>query len=385
MITKVFKWSCVLLFVVALQGCKLAYDPPAITSPGSYLVVEGLINSGSDSTFIKLSRTVNLSSNKTTNPELGAQVVVEGDNNTQYILMDIGKGTYVAPPLSLDKTHKYRLRITTANNEKYLSAYEAVLNNPPIDTIGFTIPNSHTVQIYLNTHDPANEINYYRWDYAETWKFHSEYQSAYITNGDSIVPRTPAQDVYYCFSNDSASSILLGSSARLTKSVIYQQPIVPVLANTEKLELKYSIEVNQYALSKDAYNFWVNLKKNTEQLGSIFDAQPSTINGNIQCLSDPSKPVIGYIGVSNIQRKRVFITRDQLPNTLDYTVYPYDCKLDSISNDEAVGLLIPFGSEYIPIQQITGHGPQPIGYLATSQQCAVCTIRGTKKQPAFWK
>lgn len=395
MIIKVFTWSCIIFFAVASQGCKLPYDPPAIASPGSYLVVEGMINSGSDSTFIKLSRTVNLSSVKTSNPELGSQVVVEGDDNSKYVLMDIGKGNYATPPLSLNKTHKYRLRITTANNEQYLSAYEAVLNNPPIDSVGFTIPDNNTVRIYVNTHDPANVVNYYRWDYAETWKFHSEYQSGYITNGKAIVPRTPDQDVYHCFARDSSSTIILGSSAQLTQSVIYQKTIAPVLANTEKLEEKYSIEVNQYALSKDAYNFWVNLKKNTEQLGSIFDAQPSTINGNIQCLSDPSKPVIGFISVSNVQRKRVFIAREQLPITLNYTVYPYDCKLDSIlfkrqspqggaAVDEVAAFLVPIGSQLIPVNPSSSKGTLT-GYLASSQECVVCTLRGTKKQPAFWR
>lgn len=395
MIVKVFTWSCILFFIVVSQGCKLPYDPPAIASPGSYLVVEGMINSGTDSTFIKLSRTVPLSSGNTHKPELGAQVVVEGDDSSKYLLMDFGKGMYATPALSLDKTHKYRLRITTSNNESYLSSYEAVLNNPPIDSIGFTVPDYNTVQIHVNTHDPANVVNYYRWDYAETWKFHSPYESAFVTNGREIVRRTPAQQVYYCFGRDSSSTIILGSSASLTQRVIHQKPIVHVLANTEKLQDKYSIEVNQYALSKDAYNFWVNMKKNTEQLGSIFDAQPSTINGNIQCLSTPSKPVIGFIGVSNVQRKRIFITRYQLPRDLNYFTFPYTCKLDTVLFDyqspnggptvnQVAGRLIPLGSQSIPLDQLLDSSGI-IGYTASSQVCASCTERGTTKQPPFWQ
>lgn len=391
----VITWVCALFLAIASQGCKVPYNPPPIASPGNFLVVEGMINTGPDSTIIKLSRMVNLSSTKTTKPELGSQVVVESDNNATYALIDMGNGNYAAPSLSLDKTRKYRLRITTANSEKYLSSYEAVLNNPPIDSVGFAVTNSNTVQVYVNTHDAANVVDYYRWDFAETWKFHSDYQSGYVTNGVAIVARTPSQDIYYCFNRDSSSTIILGSSAQLTQRVIYQQPIVSILANTDKLQEKYSILVNQYALSKDAYSFWVNLKKNTEQLGSIFDAQPSAINGNIQCISTPSKPVVGFISVSNIQRKRVFVTRYQLPNILNPTISPYKCRLDSFLFDASIpggppvvnqvaSLLVPIGSQLIPVNQINSNSGL-LGYTGSSLLCVDCTTRGTKKQPAFWK
>ena len=48
-----------LAVMVALVSCKKPYFPPVISGPNGYLVVEGAINSGSDSTFITLSRTVN--------------------------------------------------------------------------------------------------------------------------------------------------------------------------------------------------------------------------------------------------------------------------------------------------------------------------------------
>ncbi len=63
---KLHKACYLLLF--ALLCCKKPYDPPAIKSNGSYLVVEGVINSGADSTTIKLSRTVGLSTANASKP-----------------------------------------------------------------------------------------------------------------------------------------------------------------------------------------------------------------------------------------------------------------------------------------------------------------------------
>jgi hypothetical protein len=62
-----------IIFMFALTAlataCRKAYDPPAITSQGTYLVVEGDINTSGVTTVI-LSNTVNISSTVTTRGRL---------------------------------------------------------------------------------------------------------------------------------------------------------------------------------------------------------------------------------------------------------------------------------------------------------------------------
>ena len=368
-----------------IESCRKPYFPSVISSQASYLVVEGIINSGADSTIIKLSRTVPLSEKTTSSPELNAKVTVVGSNNVTYPLSDIGNGKYAAGPLNLDQTKQYRLTIKTAAGNEYASDFVAVKSTPPIDSVGFTIQNNG-VNIYANTHDPNNATHYYRYDYEETWQFRSKYHSDFVTNGKKIVRRTPAQMISNCFGNDKSSTIVLASSAKLKQDVIYEAPVTQVPSTSEKIETKYSILVKQYALTAEAYNFWQNLKKNTEQLGSIFDAQPSNINGNIHCTSNPAETVIGYVSVSNVQTKRIFITNQQLPQGWLPT-YPYACEEDSalychyiICQNDVALFLIPKGSTEIPVDSIPG-----LGFLASSVECADCTIRGVVKQPAFWK
>jgi len=378
-----------LILIAALISCKKPFIPSVTSSAQSYLVVEGVINSGQDSTIIKLSRTVLLSGKTASKPELNATVTVESDHQAVYPLPGTGNGEYAVAALKLDNTRQYRLRIKTAAGKEYLSDFVAVKINPSIDSVGFDVQ-SKGLQLYVNTHDPNNNTHYYRWDYQETWLFHAKYGSAYITNGTSIVPRTQAQNITTCFGNEASTSILLASSAKLKQDIIYQNPITQVPAISEKLESKYSILVKQYALTEGAYNFWVNLKKNTEQLGSIFDAQPSSANGNIHCITDPSEPVIGYISVTNVQQKRIFIANGQLPQDWIPT-YPYSCELDSAffcrgtsCQNDVAQFMIPSGSTEIPINAIYS-GPVVIGYLGSDRECADCTIRGVVKQPAFWK
>jgi hypothetical protein len=380
-----------LILIISFMGCRKPYNPPAITAPGSYLVVEGVINAGADSTIIKLSQTVPLSdSARTLNTVQGASVSIESDQNSSYPLTETAPGSYTTAGLSLDNTRHYRLNIKTSTGKAYLSDFEPVINTPPIDSVGFMIQ-GNGINLYVNTHDPGNNVKYYRWDYQETWQFHALYHSLYITNGKAIIARTAAQDIYSCFGSYTSSTILIGSAAKLKEAVIYQSPLTQIPSTSERIETKYSILVHQYALSGDAYNFWSDLKKNTEQLGSIFDPQPSINNGNIHCTTNPSEPVIGYISVCNVQQKRIYILNSQLPQSWVPT-YPYNCLADTAfycrpntgtpcQNDVKL-FLIPIGSPEIPVSALQSVSP---GFVGADFTCVDCTIRGTQVQPPFWK
>jgi hypothetical protein len=373
---------------VLATGCKKPYAPKLVSSPTKYLVVEGIINSG-DSTIFKLSRTVNLTSSLDSVAELNAQVTVEGNDGNNYPIPEVGHGEYAAPALGLDTTKQYRVMIKTADGKQYRSDFTASKSTPPIDSIGFSIQ-SKGLQLYVNTHDPKNSTRYYRWDYQETWQFHAKYESTYISNDTTIIPRTAAQQVYYCFHSDVSSSITLGSSARLQQDIIYQQPLTQIPSTSEKIETRYSILVKQYALTSDAFNYWQNLKKNTEQLGSIFDAQPSELTGNIHCITNPAEPVIGYISVGNVQQKRVFIDNTQLPHSW-IPDYPYTCPFDTLLYCRGMSCINQVAQDLIPLPP----AEQPLspyynagviaGYYATYKDCMDCTIRGTQVVPTFWK
>jgi hypothetical protein len=376
-----------ILVITMVYGCKKPYTPKIVSGKTNYLVVEGVINTGNDSTIFKLSRTVSLNTQVDSTFEPAAQVTLESDQNTSYLIPEIGHGKYAAPALGLDNTRKYRLRVKTTDRKEYVSDFVAPIYTPPIDSIGFTI-NNQSIQIYANAHNINTNARYYRWDYAETWKFHAKYHSLYVFNGTDIVPRTLDQlNIYYCYANNVSTSIVLGSTAALAQNVVYQAPITNIESTSEKIGMRYSILLHQYGLSKDAFYFYQNLKKNTEQLGSIFDAQPSTIAGNMHCVTNPSIPVIGYVTATNVQVKRVFIDNLQLPRLWQVT-YPYDCPLDlylfceylGCQNEVKSHLMFP-GSPEIPVDSLQGG----VGYTAAGKLCVDCTLRGTTKAPDFWR
>ena len=382
-----------LWFFLLILSCKKPFTPTLSNADNSrYLVIEGTI-SGNDSTFIRLDRTKKVDTLKTITPETGAVVTIESDANSSYTLTEIRSGIYATPPLNLDASHKYRLRVKTTDSKVYLSNYVPMKNSPPIDSVGF-VAQSSAVQIYVNTHDAANATRYYRWEFNEDWQFHSMYRSGGYSNGiDSIKFRTTSMQVYDCFGSDSSQNIVIASTAKLATDIIYQAPVTLIPSNSEKIETKYSILVKQYALTDDAYAFWENLQKNTEKIGSIFDALPSEVQSNFHCVSNPNELVIGYLSAGNVATKRIFISASQLLPGYS-PKYPCDCELDTAffaptGVQKSVSILIPSTSPYIPIQALypvpAGPFGLPYAFTYSTILCVDCTVRGTKTRPSFWK
>ncbi|MBS1503306.1 MAG: DUF4249 family protein, partial [Bacteroidetes bacterium] len=288
-----------------------------------------------------------------------------------------------------------------------------VIDSPPIDSVNYDANGNlgeAGMNIYVSTHDPANKVQYFRWDYTETWEFQSAFESVYYSNGDTVLPRNLNTDnIYQCWRSDSSNNVLLGNTARLSKSVITAKPVAFINSSSEKVTVEYSILVRQHALTADAYEFYSALQKNTEQLGSIFDAQPSEVRGNIHCVSNPQEPVIGYISVGEVSTKRIFVMASHLPVWTAVTFYTQDnCQLAQDPEDplqsccfyqfrDKLGRLQNQVNDYInynishtidpliPVNGIGHPGQPPLGYTAAEPECVDCTLRGTNVKPAFWQ
>ena len=358
--------------ILLLNGCKDPFTPTIKEVSNNILVVEGLINSGADSTIIKLSRTKLVSDKKTLNPEIGATVTVESESNEVIPLVEKFKGSYVFLGLNLNKAKKYRLRIKTAKNETYLSDFVEVKVSPAIDQVSWKAANDR-VNISVNTHDDTNNSKYYRWEYAETWIFYSAFESLYKWDGSAVVKRIlPEEGIFKCWGDTTSSTVILGSTAKLANDVVFESPITYVPFG-EKLRERYSINVKQYVLTKEAYEFWEQLRKNTESLGSIFDAQPSELTGNIHNIANQSEPVLGFISVGTTTQKRIYIDRPEISSGF---LIPQPAECLTPSEVKAIDFKQTYQAGFnIPVSDST----------AGSRYCVDCTIRGKSKKPAFWQ
>ncbi|MBC7829053.1 MAG: DUF4249 domain-containing protein [Chitinophagaceae bacterium] len=374
---KAFLKITVYSLILVIIGCKQDYPLPKETRNLNLLVVEGMLNSGPGPTQIRLSRTFNPTDLGSVVPELNAQVVVEGDNNTTSVLTGNTRGEYIHSQLNLNSNQKYRLKIKTSGGKEYISDFVPVQPAPAIDSVHWK-RTADEIQFLITTHDPQNKTRYYRWEYDETWEIHSDFISNYKYVNGIVVLRPDPFSIYYCWKSDVSSAIFLGSSAKLSQDIISAQPLHKIPTGTERISVRYSVLVKQYPLTREAHQFWEIMKKNTEQLGTLFDPQPSQLLSNIHSVSDKDEPVIGFVSVGSLTQKRIFITKSQVEpwrysRPCDERIIP----LDSIR--------FYFPSEaWIPLQEWYSPAGFLAGYTSSTRSCVDCTVRGTPVKPAFW-
>lgn len=379
-----------IFIIVFFLGCKEKYLSPVISPSTGYLVVEGIINSGAGETNIVLSRTTALNNQKII-AESGATVLVESEDKTSFQLKENKEGKYIATNLNLLNSKKYKLSILTRDGKKYESDFISVQNNPPIDSVNWK-RDGRDVQLYVNTHDQNNNTKYYQWEYEETWELHTYYLSTLkykaVPNSRGVITYSVvyndstsfAADMtkYFCWKTEPSTSIFTGTTTNFSNDII-QLPLIRIPADSWKLNILYSVNTKQYSLSKGRYEFLQRMKRNTETTGSVFDAQPSELNSNIKCLSNPKEPVIGYIDICPIQEKRIYINRKSLPDW-NYTQSCSEVEIPNISDSIFIKALFLLPT-YPNTDPMTG---RIISFYAAPPECVDCKLKGSSIKPSFW-
>lgn len=366
------------VLVLALPACVDPYTPDILTAPRSFLVVDGFINAQGVS-IIKLSRTFAISALPKVPAETRATVYIEDATGARFNLTESATpGTYTSAALTLNPARTYRLRVATAAGALYASEFVPVKLTPAIDAVDWR-PESTGMGIYLSTHDATNTTQYYRWEYEETWEIIPLFNPTVEFYNNAVLPiRVPYPTI--CWGNERASVIQLATTTALSQDVVDNFVLRRLARSSERLYRRYSLLVQQHALTKEEYSYWEQLRKNTESIGTLFDPQPSQLTGNVRCLSTPDEIALGFVGAHSLQQRRIFIARSQLPFDWPFNdgyrqCYPPDTlDFSKIRNP----LQVLRGGFTIPIN------PVPVGYITSSKDCIDCRLRGTTVRPSFW-
>lgn len=374
--------TIILALTAFVMSCLDPYNPPESSKNLSYLVVDAFLNATEDSCSVTLSRTLPLGES-VIHYEENASIVLEDSDGVEVALSELGNGIYSVSGLTLDNSKTYKLKIVTDEGKEYESELVKIYESPPIDSVTWD-EIQDGVGIFVNTHDPTNNTRYYQWKFTETYLYTSAFQSFYKETIDTVVQREPGEFFYYCWQTNNSSAILVNSSTQLDQDVISDFLIKKIPLKSISLSMRYSILVEQRALGKEAFEYWLQLRKNTEDLGTIFDPLPSERLGNLRCVSDPQEIVLGYFNASTMHQQRIFFSRHEidLPVGHRFDTGYETCQLK----------VILFGDElrdYVPVNIATkpvGGFFEAIGYNVSTPDCVDCRIKGgTNVQPDFWE
>ncbi len=371
--------------IFLFAGCREPFEPEIENVQAGVLVVEGYLDSNGLKSVLSLSRTAAISGAVSIVPEPGALVSLISDSGQLFKLTELKDGKYLFQQ-NIPENQSYRLEILLRNGEKYFSDPITPIITPEIMDAGF-IKDEQGVEVFLNT--KGNEsADDFLWTYEETWIFRPVIRTPYIFRNDTKVVelRKEEERIDLCYKSEVNSDLLLETSSRFKDQVVFRQTITEIPQGDERLMERYSILISQKAIDQQAVEFWETLKRNTDDIGSIFSPLPSVISGNLHLEGDEDQPVVGYVSLGVIKQTRIYINqKDVIPWGFNDPEFD-DCSISL----EPIFIGSPqyfsdFGTGAVLPARALMEGTTIVAYYTSPRRCSDCTLNANRKKPDFWE
>ena len=383
--TKIF--FCFLITVLLLNGCITEFSAKLPEDYNELLIVDGNITENSEVTF-HLSKSYSINSPVIPSETLNVEAkltVISSDGYESVPATYTGMDGYRLSVGELDDNIEYGIRIEYDGNI-YQSKLSKPIRSPEIDSVSFNqTENLGNVFFHLSTHDESNEAKFYSWTYTEIWEIMSYYYTTAFFTSTGYITIDPAP-YFYCWKTVKSNKYLIGSTDRLTENRILNRLLFQCEPDdNDRFSILYCLTVYQKAISKEAYDFYLNRIKLNYEMGGLYTPQPSELYGNISCITDPSKKAMGYVEISkNISQKRIWVYPYQIKR-------PYNRNCVEITHEYIKNFMAETGFDisfflsngYVPAGSLDQFTNEPI--IWSTANCANCVAAGgSKLKPDFW-
>jgi len=228
------------------------------------------------------------------------------------------------------------------------------------------------LQFYVNTGNIRDPHTNLLWTFKETYKFRSELELDYIYWGPDSIEINYSDSGLICWRTERADQTFSWSAADLSESQLNNFPLHFINSLTVKLTERYSVEVAQYTISEQAYNYWTEIQKLHEETGSLYTRQPYQVKGNLKNTDDPDALVVGYFMTAGVNKKRIFVNRPPF-------LFNYEECIPVINLLQVVN---PFDIKYPVYAMQLGTGDRAFADIS----CFDCRLKGgTMTEPEFWE
>ena len=367
-----------------LFGLAACVDPEALSLRGTVdvIVVDGTITNLAEPQTIRInrSRADRLTGRFGSLPVTKARVEVVVDSAEVIACHETIDGTYQLPTGYRGQVgHAYQLRFTLTDGTRYTSNQQVMPAVPPIDRIsvqynpkslppallkGFT----KGFDVFIDTQDPADAHNYYRWDwilYERQYWCRTCAQGHYMTNQLDLVSSYPLPLIYRAlpalledcfpypparlrdgsnapilyFVNDYACrtpcweivhsyEINLFNDHYANGGLIAGRNVAQVPYYTQIPDL---IEIRQQSMTPDAYDFFTLFKQQTQNTGGLADTPPAALVGNVHNVANARENVVGFFTAGAITSIRQWVDKK---NIEPFALGAYDEMGGSVGGDQ---------------------------------------------------
>ncbi len=372
----ILKYIAIILLYTSLYSCTEKFYPE-VEEDVSILVVDGKITNESNSCEVRLFRTVNYTDSYELEPESSALIVLYSNNGLREVLQEINPGIYRSlNDVQAVTGSNYWIEIETILGEKYESSPEQL--NPPIEIssiYGEEVENiiedqqsNQAVKFYLNTKQTAEDAgNYLRWEYRESYEWHSPFKSSGTSSSD------PPQ---ICYPVNSFNHINVFDASNFKIKEVNHLPISTVFNNEVKLLHEYLVDLKLYSTSRQNYIFWKNIKSIHQSNGSLYDVIPANIIGNVSACSDTCQ-VLGYFEVSSVRTSQKSFNQNEFD--MEFADFPEECEEFTMTLEDGIQ---PDRTKYYIIAQTVQS--DAIQYTVRLIECYECNLKYPTNKPSFW-
>lgn len=283
------------------------------TEANRQLLIDGEITTGAGPFELRLNYVEGFGLSEQT-PIDGANAVLldsEG-NRATYNYIEEGLYRIDENDFTVQKGRSYHIEVQIGNNT-YQSLPELVPDPVPVDRIHFeinrrSVTGSETegilrrvmdVMVDLSVPEDASDL-YIRWTAKEAWSM----------LGTQPPPPGTAALCYY-MANPNPQDIFLLDASRIRSGQLKDQ-LVAFRGLDWSFHTRHVFLVEQKSITREAYEYWENVRLVNNQNGSIFDIPPASINGNVFNTQDQNEIVLGYFGVVSITEARLVVNKNNL-------------------------------------------------------------------------
>ena len=347
----------------------------------SFLIVDGRITNEEGPYEVRLFRSKKSGDHYSIKPkavaEEGAIISIYDDKGNSDSFIESSPGIYHNMTSSFRGIigRSYWIEIQTSDGKKYESRPEVIPPEILIEKIygeeTKLIQNDGKylkgAGLFIDAKSPSNQSHYMRWEYQESWEWHTPH----------VFPKT-SNPAIICYPHETSSNISIFDGSKQSKKEFKHLSTRFISENQVKLNYEYLLNVSLYSISSENYQFWENMQNSSQESGKLHDVIPSNPRGNISSCNDTDL-VTGYFEASSVNTKNQIFSIDDFD--IDFTDYDKDCeefelvmKMEAGSPNEDVYHIISSSSD----------GGDNIVYVVKWNYCYDCNVEYSPKKPSFW-
>lgn len=310
----------VLLFLFGLTFFS-CIDPINLTleDDGEFLVIDANYTPNRPTHQVRLYYATSLRT-KGQRPVEGAEVVLVENNQIRESYEEDRRGLYELNTIQIkgETGKRYHIEITLPTGQSYQSHPEVLPEvvrgdsvffefsfREDLDILGGLIQRPF-VEAFVATPLPTPSSFWLKWNVTNMYSFPEP-----VCN-----PLGPPPNTCYVTPETFVQEVKLLSGSNLEANYLPKFKIGETQLPNSDFEYRgrYYYLANQLSITEGAYNYWNKVNLVANQTGSIFDAPPAEVRGNLFNVNDPQEIVLGYFEVSNTDSLRGFITEGDLVN-----------------------------------------------------------------------